>query len=516
MKKKYGKLFLIVLISILSLDVKAQEIKTSPAFLSDITELELPLSLSGLVGPKEGLKFLDKQEREFLQLRALFSKPELLNDRFWIVAKPVISNKYHSLLIAFYKSDNSIERHIVNYDKDWKSISALRLSFFMDSLNFETSLIEKDMLVVKFHKGNRIHFQRFLYPSNGDFMPFIYPSVGSLIKSNKLLGIRAVKARNGLYYRDDNGEVLGKMDLGKPLLIQSYSKDSMEIRLGEKTLKTRKARIVLNFDDFAKHCTLEEMDYPYAYVPEYYLFKNWFDDSKYGEEYYYSHPEEMGKLEYYEHDFCLASDDGYIEADINLLELFDITRIERKDFEEEIILNQKFNFEDSYKKRNNSFEIIFQNGDKRRFKDSIYSNSEYSPESHFERFPCEKVPNSTLIFNSFFEGSWFVLLNMMNGDTLAYFDGYPFYSPNSNWVISFHSPLDYEDQSSLLQLSYTQNRKAKTLARINFLNWNLEDEIEVFWISDNEFFIKVWQEKEKENSSPKNYFYLKFKILIEA
>ena len=189
MKKKYGKLFLIVLISILSLDVKAQEIKTSPAFLSDITELELPLSLSGLVGPKEGLKFLDKQEREFLQLRALFSKPELLNDRFWIVAKPVISNKYHSLLIAFYKSDNSIERHIVNYDKDWKSISALRLSSFMDSLNFETSLIEKDMLVVKFHKGNRIHFQRFLYPSNGDFMPFIYPSVGSLIKSNKLLGM---------------------------------------------------------------------------------------------------------------------------------------------------------------------------------------------------------------------------------------------------------------------------------------------------------------------------------------
>lgn len=495
-------------------NINAQAKETETDFIRRIEFSSLPLSMEGSDSNHKKLEFLNKEQRAFLQIPKQFGKPELLKDRFWIVAKVEISTNFNSLIIEFYKADGNVESQLINYDKNWDLIASQKLSSFIKEADKNSFDIDKQMLTVIDKKGAYSHFKRFLISSKGEFIPMVYPTLESLRNNGYFAETRAVKAFNGLVYRDSAGQRLGKFNYGDAVFIQSYSRDSIEITEKGKKIKTRKAKVILDMDAYYKHTALAEIAYPFAFVAEHYLFKNWFDDSKYGEEYYEIHPEDILDRELYDNDFT-SSGDNYSEAQINLLEVFDIRKVELENYEKQIISRQSFNPK-FYQNPNNSFLLEFKNGNKRELRDSVYSNMEYSPTQHFEKIEFPSQPNTLLIFESFFEDSWFTLFNLDNGDTISQFDGYPFYSPNSKWIVNVNTPLSFSDETTALQLKCINQGKYMTCVRVNFLDWNLPEVLEVLWISDKEFLVKVVRVRNSYGDHEERVpYYLKFKILLE-
>lgn len=495
-------------------NLNAQVKQPQSDFIHKIEFSSLPISIQVSDSSLENLEFLNQKQRDFLQIPKQFGKPELLKDRFWIVSKVEISTDFNSLIIAFYKADGGLEKHLINYDKNWDLIASQKLSSFIKEADKNSFDLDKQMLTFIDKKGAYSHFRRFLISSKGEFTPMVYPTLESLRNNGYFAEIRAVKAFNGLVYRDSVGHRLGKFNYGDAIFIQSYSQDSIEITEKGEKIKTRKAKVILDMDAFYKHTALAEIAYPFAFVAEHFLFKNWFDDSKYGEEYYEIHPEDVLYRELYDNDFS-SSGDNYSEAQINLLEVFDIRKVELEEYEKQIVSRQSFDAE-FYQNQNNSFNLEFKNGNKRELRDSVYSNMEYSPTQHFEKIEFPSQPNTILIFESFFEDSWFTLFNLDNGDTISQFDGYPFYSPNGKWIVSVNTPLSFSDETAALQLKYMNQGKYLTCVRVNFLDWNLPEVLEVIWISNKEFLIKVVRVKESYNDlTMRQPYYLKFKILLE-
>lgn len=459
--------------------------------------------------------FLNKDQQDLLSITQQFGKPELLNDRFWITSKVELSPNYHSLVIAFYKSDKTVERHLVNYTLGWKPISSLKVTSFFNKSNFESFNLSKWEVTVVNKKGAYSHVVKFLINSKGEFIPFVYPSLASLRTKGFYVDLRAVKAFNGLVFRDSLGIRMGKFNFGDDVYVLSYAEDSIIITDKGKSIKTRRAKVILDMDAFYKHSTLQEITYSFAFVAECYLFKNWFDDSKYGEEYYEIHPEDILMREFYENDFISAGD-NYSEADINLLEVLDIRKVERGNFEDQIILKQNFDTEGYRNPDHKIVRIIFNNAKKRELRDTTYENMEYSPSRHFEKIEFSSQPNTLLIHESFFEDNWFTLLDLGNGDTISQFDGYPFYSPNQKWIVNFNTPLDYNSESAAFQLKHRNSEKYISCARINFTGWNLPKVLEILWLSESEFLVKVIRVKESyDDKAERKPYYLKFKILLE-
>lgn len=486
----------------------AQSNNKIPGFVRNIDFVGLDFSMEGSDPPLASPRFLNKNERDFLNINELFGKPELLKDRFWIRARFNFSPNYHSLLIAFYKSDKSVERHLVNYSKSWKVLTSLKLTSYTNEKDFESFFMEKEMLSLVRKNGAYSHFKRFLFSSKGEVIPFVYGTFDSW-------NFRVVKAKSGLIYRDIEGKRIGKLNFGDAVYIESYSRDSIEIEDGSQRIKTRKAKIILDKDAYAKHLVLDEIKYPFAFLPEYWLFGNRFSDSKYGEEYYYEHPEDEGILDYYENDY-ISTGGNNSEAQIDLLELFDIRKVNLMDYKDKIVLEQKFDGDALYSEQGKNFSIDFGDGSKREFRDTIYREMEYSPSSHFEKIDFPEKPEAVLIFHSFFEDCDFFLLNKMNGDTLARFDGYPFYSPNSKWIFCANTPYSYENETSSIQLNYNSGENYISLIRVNFTQWNLPELLEFYWLSDEEFIIKVIEPGEaSENKKDRKSFFLKYKILLD-
>lgn len=514
--KRIFSLPLFILMIFLSLKVSGQTDSSISNYIQRLEIKKLPYGFEGNEIYEKEAFFLGRDLRKFLKLEEQFGKPELLKDRFWVESRVDISKGYYSLVIGFYTSNKKIERHLVNYSLNWKVEGSQRISSYGDETNYESFSIDQDMLTVVLRRGTSRHYTRYLFNSKGGIIPFLYPSVGTLIRDGHMLEVRVVKALNGLIYRDALGQKLGKLKLGESVHIESYSRDSIFIEVDGKTIKSRKAKIVLDMEAFSKHSVLSEINYSAGYVAEYFLFENWFDDSEFGEEYYEIYPEQRGKLDYYEYD-NISTGNRNDDAHINLLELLDIQKVKLKDFENQIISRYKLNQNVISQNPKSSFEIKFANGEKRVFRDTIYEDSEYSPESNFEKLDFKDIPNSVLIFNAFFEGSWFFLLDLKNGDTLCYFDGYPCVSPHKKWIISLQTPFDYEWETGGLQLVYVGEKEYTNLVWINFLKWSLPQVIEVYWLSDEEFILKVKEPQDPFGENQKELiFYLKFKILLKA
>ena len=498
-------------------DQDIKESGTSFDFLENYPTKNLPVFDSIVVSDYNFEKSLRTRLKEQLQLEKVLPKENLLEQKVTISYRLKISNQFKTIVFHYQNSEQEISGVLVNYDLAYQVVDFKKLSTYdpnnQDSKGAEI-IAKKEMSTKRylyFSDRSEIHFNRYLFSKKGEILDKEYKSLAELISEKKLIHTRVVKAKNGLNIRDSLGNKLSKFDYGAIAYIIEYSKDSTSVQDEGKTIWGRKAKIVMDIYKFMDNLIVPSGEINHGYVFEGFLYKT---DGFYDTHDTYSGDKNDPFHYYFTSNTYLGSLSGE-DANIDIREILDIEKVDLKDYESKIVAQEKILDSQYHTKDNNEFELSFSNGTSRLFKDTIFMDSEYSPTRHYELFDHNAFENAYLIFHSFFEDSNFILLDKTTGDTLSWFADYPFVSPNKKRVVSITTPFSYGDGESVLELTTMNKNNFHLIIDASFINWNTPNDKYIYWLSDDEFILKV-KEVEHSFSDEKNvpYFYLKFNIKV--
>ncbi len=501
-------------------DITDQSIKdsdTSFDFLEKYPIKELPVIDSIVVSEYDFEKHLSTKLKEQLKLDKVLPVEQLLEQKVTISYRLNLSDQFKTIVFHYQNSEQDISGVLVNYDLTFQLIDFKKLStYFKNNEDSKgTELISKKELSTKryqyYTNRNEIHFKYYLFSKKGKILEKNTKSLEQLIREKKLIHTRVVNAKSGLNVRDTFGNKFLTLDYGTIVYVLDYSKDSIAIQDEGKTIWGRKVKIVLDIYKFCDDLIVPSDDINHGYIFEGFLYKT---DGFYDTNSSYTGDKDDPYHYYFTSSTFLGSTSGE-EANIDIREILSIKRVNLEDYHDKIVAQEKILDDQYHTKNNNQFELAFSNGTSRLFKDTVFMNSEYSPTRHYELFKQNSFENSYLIFHSFFEDSNFLLLDKTTGDTLSYFVDYPFISPNKKRIVSVKSPFSYDDGEAILELTNIDKSSFHFIINAFFINWNIPNDKYIYWLSDDEFILKV-KEIEHSFSDEKNahFFYLKFKIKV--
>lgn len=491
------------------IDAQKTTSKTSARIILDIAPSKLPIEIIGDSIADSRVVYLNAEERNQLHIYDVIGNLELLANRYWISHRLDVSPDYYSLIVQYYEADGSKSAMLINYTTNLIPIDSKKIVFYKDKMIFGSFYFEGDEIKVINRNGGRLHWQFFLLNDKGKMLPFHYQSIKSLQKAGHSMHQRMVKVLNGLIIRDAEGTRIGKYNFGQEVIVESYSKDSLSINDEGKRYRGRRAKVILDLNEYNKTLVVGTKTYRVGYVFEPFLFDIYDDQKGYDDSYTIKSQQD----EYYAHPS--NSRIGRSDADmrINFDQIFKLKETTLNSFKKKVIKLDSVARPVNYPKEDSVIFLNFKNGVERSLKDTVYMSWEYSPTSDFTLFPSAALEDSYLIYHSFFEDWGYLLLDKNNGDTLANFAEYPFYSPNHKWVICLKTPYSYNSNTAVLQFNKILNGKYVPVFEAEFEHWNLAMKPQVFWLSDTSFVIKAtevsdWGEDQKD----KKKFYLKVDI----
>ncbi len=120
-----------------------------------------------------------------------------------------------------------------------------------------------------------------------------------------------------------------------------------------------------------------------------------------------------------------------------------------------------------------------------------------------------------LIFGQFFESSSYTMTDKINGEQTQEFIGYPYISPDKQYIIAVYAN-PYDEQHTDLELYRIQNKKILPIIRAGFKNWMpIEEPEDIFWAKDGYLYLAVthsaafWKENGSFNDT---YQYIRIKV----
>lgn len=436
------------------------------------------------------------------------------NHRYNLLGILNFSTNHKTLVIKDSNNDRNSSIWLINYNFNYEIIDYLLVSQeggdnMYSNYSISTYISSDKIYIENLSKGTIIEY---LLDKNGKFKkngePVSFQKFINLIYSfspTDLKGIRTrnVKAENGLIVRDSINKPIGKINFGEVVHIINYSKETITIKDEGKIIKGRKAKIL--FNKYSKEIDSNVDRSFIGYVFSGFLYQN---------NPYYNENES-----HYSYD-ALTIAGNSINADLS--ELFDITEVDLKKYRNQIIQKPKFRPPPPIIKKNKKIELTFENGKKLTLKDTTY-NSEYSPTRSYNVSFHPDFKNAYLVSESmFFTDEIYSVISKKNGDTINQFNGYPHISPNKSYSVSVFPDWTECNQQTNLVINKLKDNKYINYAYIAVNSWSYPlklnsngvpiDDFSIYWLSDNEFIIRVKNPEECYLGKVIKPFYLKYKI----
>ena len=497
--------------------LNSYELKTSPlidtiSFLqpknkyNDFEGLEfsqkLALQLDTIISiTKRGFRFYDYDKSHHLyHLSKEYALDKHLKTK--IIHNLSVSKNYKTLLFYSVQANVGSFFSVINYTNDYKSILDVKVVYpyktnsetvfyFYDS-NFNIKSYYYDDGVMK------TTYDYFLMDENGKIS---FKEKKSAVREHT----RSVKASSGLIVRDSIGNQIGKLNFLDKVTIEKSSENDTIIYDQGQPIKGKKAKIILDYQAYLKHLLIPTVSYNHGYIFDGYLFDSYCEQTNFA---------------YKNSGFSIK---GKEVLPICLEDLFEINVVDISKYKNNIIKTPKIQDITKDYKQDNTLKIIANNGEKLVYKDTTY-HSEYSPTKTFSLYQDQDFPNTFLVGSSMvFSYPNFIFINKENGSINdVYEGGYPYVSPNKDYVVS----IDYDLECLSQRTVFIDRIKNDKIEKSFMLFYDLEDylesdfdtsqflnktEEEIYWISNKEFIIKFMSNSDCYESSD-HCFYLKYKL----
>ena len=497
--------------------LNSYELKTSPlidtiSFLqpknkyNDFEGLEfsqkLALQLDTIISiTKRGFRFYDYDKSHHLyHLSKEYALDKHLKTK--IIHNLSVSKNYKTLLFYSVQANVGSFFSVINYTNDYKSILDVKVVYpyktnsetvfyFYDS-NFNIKSYYYDDGVMK------TTYDYFLMDENGKIS---FKEKKSAVREHT----RSVKASSGLIVRDSIGNQIGKLNFLDKVTIEKSSENDTIIYDQGQPIKGKKAKIILDYQAYLKHLLIPTESYNHGYIFDGYLFDSYCGQTNFA---------------YKNSGFSIK---GKEVLPICMDDLFEINVVDISKYKNNIIKTPKIQDITKDYKQDNTLKIIADNGEKLVYKDTTY-HSEYSPTKTFSLYQDQDFPNTFLVGSSMvFSYPNFIFINKENGSINdVYEGGYPYVSPNKDYVVS----IDYDLECLSQRTVFIDRIKNDKIEKSFMLFYDLEDylesdfdtsqflnktEEEIYWISNKEFIIKFMSNSECYESSD-HCFYLKYKL----
>jgi len=224
---------------------------------------------------------------------------------------------------------------------------------------------------------------------------------------------------------------------------------------------------------------------------------------------------------HYAYDY-LTIGEKFIEANIDLTEMLEINEVDFEKYKYKIIEKQKFNPPPLPSKQGNKIELLFENNQKLILTDTTY-HSEYNPTKSYNVSYHSDFKDSYLVMESMpFNNDIYFVISKKTGDTIHQFIDYPYISPNKSYSVSVFPDWTECEQETSLVITQLINNQYINLVFIGVNSWSYPfkldangvpvDDFSIYWVSDNEFIIKVKNPEECSLGKVIESFYLKYKI----
>ncbi|MDA0176887.1 hypothetical protein OOZ35_05195 [Mesoflavibacter profundi] len=497
--------------------LNSYELKTSPlidtiSFLqpknkyNDFEGLEfsqkLALQLDTIISiTKRGFRFYDYDKSHHLyHLSKEYALDKHLKTK--IIHNLSVSKNYKTLLFYSVQANVGSFFSVINYTNDYKSILDVKVVYpyktnsetvfyFYDS-NFNIKSYYYDDGVMK------TTYDYFLMDENGKIS---FKEKKSAVREHT----RSVKASSGLIVRDSIGNQIGKLNFLDNVTIEKSSENDTIIYDQGQPIKGKKAKIILDYQAYLKHLLIPTVSYNHGYIFDGYLFDSYCEQTNFA---------------YKNSGFSIK---GKEVLPICLEDLFEINVVDISKYKNNIIKTPKIQDITKDYKQDNTLKIIADNGEKLIYNDTTY-HSEYSPTKTFSLYQDQDFPNTFLVGSSMvFSYPNFIFINKENGSINdVYEGGYPYVSPNKDYVVS----IDYDLECLSQRTVFIDRIKNDKIEKSFMLFYDLEDylesdfdtsqflnktEEEIYWISNKEFIIKFMSNSDCYESSD-HCFYLKYKL----
>lgn len=497
--------------------LNSYELKTSPlldtiSFLepknkyNDFEGLEFSqkqvLQLDTIISiTKRGFRFYDYDKSHHLyHLSKEYALDKHLKTK--IIHNLRVSKNYKTLLFYSVQANVGSFFSVINYNNDYKSILDVKIVYpyktnsetvfyFYDS-NFNIKSYYYDDGVMK------TTYDYFLMDENGKIS---FKEKKSAVREHT----RSVKASSGLIIRDSMGNQIGKLNFLDNVTIEKSSENDTIIYDQGQPIKGKKAKIILDYQAYLKHLLIPTESYNHGYIFDGYLFDSFCEQTNFA---------------YKNSGFSIK---GKEVLPICLEDLFEINVVDISKYKTNIIKTPKIQDVTKDYKQDNRLKIIANNGEKLIYKDTTY-HSEYSPTKTFSLYQDQDFPNTFLVGSSMvFSYPNFIFINKENGSIKdVYEGGYPYVSPNKDYVVS----IDYDLECLSQRTVFIDRIKNDKIEKSIMLFYDLEDylesdfdtnqflnktEEEIYWISNKEFIIKFMSNSDCYESSD-HCFYLKYKL----
>lgn len=450
---------------------------------------------------KRGFRFYDYDKSHHLYH---LSKEYALNKHLKtkIIHNLRVSKNYKTLLFYSVQANVGSFFSVINYTNDYKSILNVKIIYpyktnsetvfyFYDS-NFNIKSYYYDDGVMK------TTYDYFLMDENGKIL---FKEKKSAVREHT----RSVKASSGLIVRDSVGNQIGKLNFLDNVTIEKSSENDTIIYDQGQPIKGKKAKIILDYQAYLKHLLIPTESYNHGYIFDGYLFDSYCGQTNFA---------------YKNSGFSIK---GKEVLPICMDDLFEINVVDISKYKNNIIKTPKIQDITKDYKQDNTLKIIADNGEKLVYKDTTY-HSEYSPTKTFSLYQDQDFPNTFLVGSSMvFSYPNFIFINKENGSINdVYEGGYPYVSPNKDYVVS----IDYDLECLSQRTVFIDRIKNDKIEKSFMLFYDLEDylesdfdtsqflnktEEEIYWISNKEFIIKFMSNSDCYESSD-HCFYLKYKL----
>ncbi|MCB0840146.1 MAG: hypothetical protein KDE26_27425 [Bacteroidetes bacterium] len=455
--------------------------------------------------------FLTDQQKKALHLDQIFQNDSAGLASVYLAFQVKLPYSFHSIVFRYFHGENEIFSILVNYSENYQVVDQQQLSFHNDQRNnFKgEGTILKDRIIIYQHNENRTSYLFYLFAPDGKMPQRVYKSIFHLINEGSVLDQRIVSARSGLNIRDSLGNKIGKFNFADAVFILEYSKDSTMIIDEGKQIWGRKAMVILDYEEYIDHLVVPSRDFEKGYVFEGFLYKS----SKHHLHSNAERPEEGHPLYYYYSTQVSVSRTNYPMASIDIKEFMEIEKVNLGDYRRKILASETLEKEKYQLGNNSQFTLNFSNGTSRTFKDTTYEHSEYSPTNYYRQIPNPKLYGYYVIYNPFFEDSHVFILDKKNGEKAYTFEDYPFVSPNRKIAISLKVPYTYDDGTAAMEVVEMNKGKFRLRVMAQFINWNIPNDRQIYWLSDREFILRVKKvEAAYSNEEDAEFFYLKFRL----
>ncbi|MEZ4849812.1 MAG: hypothetical protein R3B93_14590 [Bacteroidia bacterium] len=510
MKNTYSPVFLFIFLSLVGIThflsaqnssfdfLKAYPIKTPDILDSVRTNY-----------PRATLSLTDQQKKA-LHLEQIFQNDSAGLASVYLAYRVKLPYEFHSLVFRYFHGKNEVFSILVTYSPDYAIMDQKQLSSHNDQkTNFKgEGTILKDRIEIYQHEGNRTWHHSYLFAPDGKMPQRLYKSIFHLINEGYVLDQRVVSARSGLNIRDSLGNKIGKFNFADAAFILDYSKDSTMIIDEGKKIWGRKAKVIIDFEEYIDHLVVPSRDFKLGYVFEGFLYKS----SKYHLHSNAERPEEGHPLYYYYTSQVSISGTTYQMASIDIREFMDIEKVNLEDYRKKILASETLEKENYQLGELSQFTLNFANGTSKTFKDTTYEDSEYSPTAYYRQMTNPKLYGYYVIYNPFFEDSYVFILDKKNGKKAYTFEDYPFISPNREIAISLKVPYTYDDGTAVMEVVEMNQGKFRLRVNAQFINWNIPNDRHIYWLSDQEFILKVKKVGSTYYEKNAEFFYLKFRL----